>query len=96
MMLPEFDHAVFDMDVDTLSEVIHSPAGFHVIKKLGHEEGGPASLDDAHDQVRDFLRHVSRGEVIAAYVNDLKTKAEIEISALATAARPDSSAALSD
>jgi len=79
MMVPEFDQAVFDMEVDTLSEVIESSFGYHIVRKLGHEEGGPASLDDAHDQVRDFLRHVHRGEVISAYVNDLKTKATIEV-----------------
>ncbi|NQU38802.1 MAG: peptidylprolyl isomerase [Lentisphaerae bacterium] len=79
MMLPEFDQVVFDMDVDELSDVVQSPAGFHIIYKMGHEPGGPASFDDAHDQVRDFLRHVSRGEVIAGYVNDLKAKCEIEV-----------------
>ncbi len=79
MMVPEFDAAVFDMEIGALSEVLETQFGFHVIKKLGHEEGGPASLDDSHDQVRDFLRHVKRGEVISAYVNDLKQKATIEI-----------------
>lgn len=79
MMVAEFDQAVFDMEIDTLSEVVESSFGYHIIKKLGHEVGGPASLDDAHDQVRDFLRHVHRGEVISAYANDLKTKATIEI-----------------
>ncbi len=79
MMVPEFDDAVFDMEVGALSEVLETQFGYHIIKKLGHEGGGPASLDDAHDQVRDFLRHVRRGEVISAYVNDLKEKATIEI-----------------
>ncbi|MDP6491004.1 MAG: peptidylprolyl isomerase [Kiritimatiellia bacterium] len=79
MMVPEFDEAVFDMEIGALSDVIESSFGYHIIRKLGQEEGGPASLDDAHDQVRDFLRHVSRGEVISAYVNDLKEKATIEI-----------------
>ncbi len=79
MMVPEFDQAVFDMEIGALSEVIETQFGYHIIRKLGHEAGGPASLDDAHDQVRDFLRHVHRGEVISAYVNDLKEKATIEI-----------------
>jgi parvulin-like peptidyl-prolyl isomerase len=79
MMVSEFDEAVFDMEVGALSEIIASSFGFHVIRKLGHEEGGPASIDDAHDQVREFLRHVNRGEIISTYVNDLKTKATIEI-----------------
>ncbi len=79
MMVAEFDQAVFDMEVGALSDVIESSFGYHIIKKLGHEDGGPASLDDAYDKVRDFLRHVSRGEIISAYVNDLKEKATIEI-----------------
>lgn len=79
MMVPEFDAAVFALEVNTLSEVVESQFGCHLIKKLGQEEGGPASFDDAHDQVRDFLCHVRRGEAISAYVSELKEKAAIEI-----------------
>ena len=78
MMVPEFDEAVFAMDVDALSEPVETPLGFHIIRKAAHEEGGPATFEDVREKIRDFLRHVRRGEGIAAYVEDLKQQAVIE------------------
>lgn len=78
MMLPEFDEAVFGMDDDELSDAVESPVGFHVIRKLAAEEGGPARFDDARERIREFLRHVRRGEAVSAYVNELREKAVIK------------------
>lgn len=80
MMVKEFDDAVFSMNVDELSEIIQTPFGFHIILKTAEEPGGDATFDDAHDKIRDFLRHAARGEAVAARVDDLKAKATIEIS----------------
>jgi len=79
MMLPEFDRAVFALSVGELSQVIESPAGFHLIRKLGQEAGGPATFEDVRERVRDLFRHARRGEILSAYVADLRQKAEIEI-----------------
>ena len=77
-MVREFDDAVFSMEVGALSRVVESPLGFHLIEKLGEEPGGPASLDDARENIRDFLRHARRGEALTAFVEELKEKATIE------------------
>lgn len=78
MMVKEFDDAVFSMEVGTLSDLVQTEFGFHLIQKVGHEAAGPADLADVNDKVRDFLRHARRGEAISAYVNELAEKAEIE------------------
>jgi len=78
MTVPEFDRAMFAMKVGELSEVLETPLGFHIINKTAHEPGGDADFDEARDKIRDFLRHVHRGEVLTAYVADLKSKAVIE------------------
>jgi peptidyl-prolyl cis-trans isomerase C len=78
MLVPAFDDAVFSMEVGTISETIATPLGFHVIRKTGHEPAAPAEFADVRDQVRDFLRHARRGQLISACVNELKTKASIE------------------
>jgi len=77
-MVKEFDDVVFSMDAGTLSRVIESPFGYHLIEKLDEEAGGPASLDDARENIRDFLRHARRGEALTAFVEELKEKATIE------------------
>lgn len=77
MMVPEFDAAVFSMEVGALSEIIETSFGFHIIRKTGKEDGGPVEYDEVRDKVRDFLRHVARGQAVSAYVADLRAKAVI-------------------
>lgn len=79
MMIPEFDDAVFAMELEELSDVVETPLGFHLIRLTGYEEGGAVTLDEVADKVRDFLRHAARGRIISAYVEELKAKAKIEI-----------------
>jgi parvulin-like peptidyl-prolyl isomerase len=78
MMVPEFDEAVFSMEVGELSAVIETSFGCHIVSKTGQEDGQESSFDEVRDQVRDFLQHAARGEIIAAYVADLREKATIE------------------
>lgn len=78
MMVPEFDQAVFSMKVGEVSDIIETQFGYHIIYKTDHEAAGEADFDQVRDKIRDFLRHARRGEAMAAYVEDLKSKAKIE------------------
>lgn len=78
MMVTEFDAAVFSMAVGELSEIVETPLGLHLIYKTGFEEGGEPEFAAVNDKVRDFLRHVRRGEALSAYVRELAEKAVIE------------------
>jgi parvulin-like peptidyl-prolyl isomerase len=78
MMVPEFDQAVFSMNVGDVSDIIETQFGYHIIFKTDHEAAGEADFDPVHDKIRDFLRHARRGEATAAYVEELKAKATIE------------------
>lgn len=77
-LVPEFDDVLFRMAPGTLSDVVETSLGLHLIRKTAHEDSQPADFDAVHDKIRDFLRHVQRGAAVAAYVTDLKTKAAIE------------------
>lgn len=77
MMVPEFDQVSFEMEVGALSPVIKTQFGYHIIYKSDQEAEQEADFDEAHDNVRDFLRHVRRGEALTHYVNDLREKATI-------------------
>jgi parvulin-like peptidyl-prolyl isomerase len=76
-MVPEFDEAVFSMADGDLSQAIETQFGFHLIKRNGYQEASTPDLDDVHDQVLEFLRHVRRGEVLAEHVEELRQKATI-------------------
>lgn len=79
MMVPEFDKAAFELKVGDVSDIIKTQFGYHLIYKTDHEAPQEASFDEAHDNIRDFLRHAKRGETLAAHVNELRDKAEIII-----------------
>ena len=79
MMVPEFDEVVFEMAADELSDVIETQFGYHLVQKTGHEESSESSFADAADQIRDLLRHSRRGEAVSEYVEELKEKADIQI-----------------
>jgi parvulin-like peptidyl-prolyl isomerase len=78
MMVPEFDEVVFSMAVGDVSDIVETDFGLHLISKTGHEHPEAASYEEVSENVREFLRHVKRGEVLSSYVEDLKGKATIE------------------
>ena len=78
MMVPEFDAAAFTMNVGDVSDIIETQFGYHIIQKTDHEAAGEADFDQVRDKIRDFIRHARRGEAVTAYVEELKSKANIE------------------
>ncbi len=78
MMVPEFDEAVFSMNVGELSDIIETQFGFHLIYKTGADEGGEASFDESETKIRELMRHDARGRCIAAHVAELREKADIQ------------------
>lgn len=79
MMVPEFDTIAFGMALEAVSDVFDTQFGWHIIYKTGEEKGKTASFDEVHDKIKDFLFHVSRGEAVSAYVEELKAKADVKI-----------------
>jgi len=79
MMVPEFDEAVFAMGVGEVSDIIETHFGYHIIYKTDYEAAGEADFDLVREKIRDFLRHARRGEAMAAHVEELKSKATIEV-----------------
>lgn len=79
MLVASFDKAVFQLPLNTVSDIIESELGIHLVRKTAEEAASEADFDQAREQVRDFLRHEMRGEMLAAYVRELREKAEVRI-----------------
>ena len=77
MMVPNFDKAVFSMKNGELSDVIETTMGYHIVKKLDEEIGGPADYNEVRENVKNFLRHTNRGLCLSNHVNELKAKVKI-------------------
>lgn len=78
MMVPEFDKAAFSMKCGEVSDVIETQFGYHIILKTDEKAGGPQTLVDVADQIRDLLRHEARGRAMDAFVAELREKANVE------------------
>jgi peptidyl-prolyl cis-trans isomerase C len=74
-----FDRVAFSLEKDTISEVVETESGYHVIKVVDRQ---PARLVP-YDQVRDFLKTYLQGEEskkkLAALIAELRKRSEIEI-----------------
>lgn len=77
MMVPEFDKVAFEMKKGEVSGVVTTQFGYHIIYKADEQPGGQQTLVDAHDQIKDLLRHEARGKAVDAFVAELREKAEI-------------------
>ena len=77
MMIPEFDKAVFSMKTGDIA-IVETSFGLHLVLKTAEEKESPGSFEESRENILSLLRHVKRGEVISAYVNDLRNKSVIE------------------
>jgi len=77
-VIPEVEEVIFSLKVGEISGVVKTPLGLHIFKKTAEEEGSEPTFVEIADKIREFLRHVKRGNALAAYVNELKAKAIIE------------------
>ena len=78
MMVPEFDKVAFEMKKGEVSGVVSTQFGYHIIYKADEKGGGQQTLVDVHDQVKDLLRHETRGRAMDAFITKLHTNAKIE------------------
>ena len=78
MMVGPFDKAVFSIAKNEISDVVETQFGYHIILKEDERPGGSKSLTEAHESIRDLLRHEARGRAMDSFVAELREKASVE------------------
>ncbi len=79
MMVKPFEEAAFTLPVNEVSDLIETQFGYHIIVKTDEKPAQEPTLDELHDQIRDFLMHDKRGNIVGAFVADLRAKADVVI-----------------
>lgn len=76
-MVPEFEEAAFNMDVGSISDVVETQFGYHIIKLTDHQEAGMSPLAEVTEQLKMYLTNQKKQEALVAYIDELREKADV-------------------
>jgi peptidyl-prolyl cis-trans isomerase C len=76
-MVPEFEDAAFNMDVGSVSDVVETQFGYHIIKLTDHQEAGIRPLAEVSEQLKMYLANQKKQEALIAYIEELREGADV-------------------
>ncbi len=79
MMVKPFEDAAFALALNTVSDILETPFGYHIIVKTGEEKGHTPTLEEIHDKIASFLFHAARGQAVTDHVAELRAKADVKL-----------------
>ncbi len=77
-MVPEFSKAAFSLKPNTISELVQSPYGFHIIKVTDRMEAGTTPFVKVKDEIKFYLETQKQVEVLKKLTDGLLKNAKIE------------------
>jgi foldase protein PrsA len=78
-MVPAFDKAAFSLPVGQVSQPVKSPFGYHIIVVEERDPGQKATLENSKDKIVSLLRQQQEAPLIQPFLQDLQSKANIQI-----------------
>ena len=71
-MVPEFDEAVFSMEVGTVSAPVKTQFGYHLIKLISKSEASTYAFDEIKAQLTDMVNQEKKQSAFQSKINQLK------------------------
>lgn len=76
---PQFEAALFRLEPGEVSGIIETTFGFHIIQMVERQETRVLEFAEASVQIREFLLQQERQARVSTFIEELRTKSEIEI-----------------
>ena len=78
-MVKPFEDAAFTTKPGTLSPVVETQFGYHLMNVLELQPAGKATMDEVKQNIRNFLENQSKQAAIQKYIDDLRAKTTVEM-----------------
>lgn len=78
-MVPEFEQAAFDSDVNVVSEPVKTQFGYHIIKVNDKQPEGKQSFEEVKEQIERHLMHQAQNEAYFDKITALKEKYTVKV-----------------
>jgi peptidyl-prolyl cis-trans isomerase C len=78
-MVPQFDQVAFTLAPGSVSGLVETQFGFHIIKVLEKRAAQTAPLEEVRDQLKQFIENQNRQREVNAFIAGLRAKGKVEI-----------------
>ena len=78
-MLPELESAIMGMQPGQVSELVYTPAGFHIIKLEERIKGKIKPFESVKTEIEETLYRTRSEERFSLWAKDLRNKASVEV-----------------
>jgi peptidyl-prolyl cis-trans isomerase C len=77
-MVAPFENAAFDLKPGTVSDIVETQFGYHLIKVTDKKAASTVPFDDVKGKLQDYMKQQKINEQLGQYVGQLKKGAKIE------------------
>lgn len=76
-MVEDFSKTAFSMKPNTISEIVKTPYGYHIIYVTDRIKSGTEPLVKVKQEIKDYLENQEKVKILQKFVDSLKTNAKI-------------------